>query len=62
MERFVMADRGFLRFSTKEGFEFYADVQWPRAMLPASGAACWMEGAADCNGGRAGGNAEPEAK
>ena len=47
VERFVMADRGFLRFSTKEGFEFYADVQWPRAMLPASGAACWMEGAAD---------------
>ena len=39
VERFIRADRGFLRFSAKEGFACYDDVQWPRAMLPAFGAA-----------------------
>jgi RNA-directed DNA polymerase len=38
VRRFIRADRGFLRFSSKEGFICRPDVQWPGKMSPASGA------------------------
>ncbi|MGZ8938681.1 MAG: reverse transcriptase family protein [Limisphaerales bacterium] len=36
--RFVGADRGFLRFSTKEGFSFRREIRWAGKMSPGSGA------------------------
>jgi hypothetical protein len=38
VERFVLEDRGFLRFSSKEGFVALPGVQWPRKMSPPFGA------------------------
>jgi RNA-directed DNA polymerase len=38
VKRFIWEDRGFQRFSSKEGFSCRHEVLWPGKMLPASGA------------------------
>jgi hypothetical protein len=36
VERFILEDPGFLRFSSKETFSFRPEICWPRQMSPAS--------------------------